>query len=528
MKRIFFLLLFVQAIAVKAQTTTFQKMYGDTITEDGFSVCKSKHDNGYVYTGQAQYVSNQMLIVKTDQFGDTLWTKTITNANGSQGRCVIQTLDSGYVVLGTCNMTTGNDILLVKLDKNGQSLWSKMYDNATNSDYGRTVIEDASGSLYVGGQTTPGNVQPVVMKLNKNGNIKWAKVYQSAYNRQVESISLSPNGNLVVAGQTEDSVTISQDPLVFKVDTADGSFFWARYHIGNLGSVFYSVITNSNNDIIAAGGTQDYNSNSALRSAVVAKFNSSGSLLQFNSYSDCAFSTVMGYQIVRNVNAGYALTGFAMPCPLQSLNSFLLLLDGSQNVVSHTFYGTTTSTISGWGLIQEPNDAGYVIVGSEMNNSASPVNSDASLVRVSSTGYATCETFTSGITGAAFTPSFIAASFSITNGITSSTFSPTYSVSLKITTKCVTVDTKNNGEIAKTGIKAWPNPFTNEFFVGVPPESLRKVSMCDITGKKVDADFESSAKGFKVKGQFANGIYLLTLEQKDGYLQTLRLNCLGN
>jgi hypothetical protein len=288
------------------------------------------------------------------------------------------------------------------------------------------------------------------------------------------------------------------------------------------------VITNSNNDIIAAGGTQDYNSNGAIRSAIVAKFNSSGSLLQFNSYSDCAFSTVIAYQIIRNYNAGYALTGFAMPCPLQSLNSFLLLLDGSQNVVSHTFYGTTTSTISGWGLLQEPNDAGYVIVGSEINSSASPVNSDASVVRASSTGYASCETFSSGITGTVFTPSFIAASFTITNGITSSTFAPNYSKSLKITTKCLTVDAKHY-ELSDSGnLTAWPNPFANEFFVNVPFGEIKKVNMCDITGKKVILIFESLSNGFKVKGQFAQGLYLLSIEKKDGNLKTIRVNCVGN
>ncbi len=527
MKRIFILFFFIQAITFKAQTTTFQKMYGDTVSEDGFSVCRSKHDNGYVFAGQAQYVSSQMLIVKTNQFGDTLWTKTVTNANGSQGRCVIQTKDSGYVVLGTANMTTGNDFLIVKLDKNGNTLWSKMYDNATNSDYGRTVIEDPLGSLYVGGYTTPGNVQPVVMKLNKSGNIKWAKVYLSAYNRRVESLNLSPNGDLIVVGTTEDSLTISSDPLIFKVDTANGNFFWAKYHIGNLGSAFYSVITESNNDIIAAGGTQDYNSNGAIRSTVIAKFNSSGSLLSFNGYSDCAFSTLFAYEILRNGSTGYALTGFAMPCPLQSLNSFLLLLDNSQNVQSHMYYGTPTSTISGWGLVQEPNDAGYVIVGAEMNSSASPVNSDACLVRADANGNATCATFTSGVTKAPFTPTFIAASFTVANGITSSTFSPSYSVTLKVTTKCLTVDSKNNGDFTKAEVSAWPNPFANELYVNVPFDEIKKIQLFDITGKVAAPICESHADGIKIKGQFSQGLYILSIRQKDGNLLTFKVNCLG-
>ena len=122
MKRLFTLLFFIKAIALNAQTTNFQKLYGDTINDDGFSVCKSKHDNSYVVVGQAQYVSNQALIIKTNQFGDTLWKKSINNANGSQGRCVIQTKDSGYVIVGTCNMTLGSDFLIVKLDKNGNTL----------------------------------------------------------------------------------------------------------------------------------------------------------------------------------------------------------------------------------------------------------------------------------------------------------------------------------------------------------------------------------------------------------------------
>ena len=99
----------------------WERNYGGTEDDGGYSVQQTL-DGGYVVAGYS-YTSGdntQVFLLKTNAFGDTLWSKTYGGAETEVGYSVQQTSDSGYIVAGTTtSFGNGDQVYLVKTDANG-------------------------------------------------------------------------------------------------------------------------------------------------------------------------------------------------------------------------------------------------------------------------------------------------------------------------------------------------------------------------------------------------------------------------
>lgn len=103
--------------------TLWTKTYSYGSGGTGFSV-QLTQDGDYIITGVTETFiamslnpgSAKLWLLKTDDYGDTIWTRTYSGINGAVGRCVQQTNDLGYVVLG---YASGIGIYLLKTDSLG-------------------------------------------------------------------------------------------------------------------------------------------------------------------------------------------------------------------------------------------------------------------------------------------------------------------------------------------------------------------------------------------------------------------------
>ncbi|MBM3324681.1 MAG: hypothetical protein FJY66_03350, partial [Calditrichaeota bacterium] len=79
-------------------------------------------------------------LVKTDSHGDTLWTRTYGRTASDAAYCIQQTADGGYIVAGYSESedANGHDCYLVKTDEQGDTLWTRTY-GGTATDYARSV-----------------------------------------------------------------------------------------------------------------------------------------------------------------------------------------------------------------------------------------------------------------------------------------------------------------------------------------------------------------------------------------------------
>src|SRR4030095_6638018 len=78
-------------------------------------------DGGYIIGGLTNIFGsggNDVMVIKTNSFGDTLWTKTYGGIDDEQCYSIQQTSDGGYIICGTKSNTQFSimDIYVIKTD----------------------------------------------------------------------------------------------------------------------------------------------------------------------------------------------------------------------------------------------------------------------------------------------------------------------------------------------------------------------------------------------------------------------------
>ena len=116
----------------------------------GFSV-QQTNDGGYVVAGTIQDTTTDpvhLYLIKTNSTGDTLWTKSYGSTGNAYGYSVKQTNDNGFIIAGSIDSlgAGGYDVLLIKTNSIGDTLWTKtyggIYDDMAASEIGRASCRE--------------------------------------------------------------------------------------------------------------------------------------------------------------------------------------------------------------------------------------------------------------------------------------------------------------------------------------------------------------------------------------------------
>jgi hypothetical protein len=134
----------------------WSKTIGTAFNEDAYSVQQTS-DGGFIAAGSTASSggSVNLLMVKTDSLGSLLWAKTYSSLAHNYGRCVRLTSDGGYIVAGYTDNTgiTSADGYVVKTDDSGNLLWSRTYGIGTWEELLYCVIETNDGGYMFSGYT---------------------------------------------------------------------------------------------------------------------------------------------------------------------------------------------------------------------------------------------------------------------------------------------------------------------------------------------------------------------------------------
>jgi hypothetical protein len=191
-------------------TAQWSKTYGGADWDMAYSVSLTS-DGGYILTGGTYSYGagdEDVYLIKINANGDTLWTKTFGGKKQDEGRSVKQTMDGGYIIVGTTKSfrdTVNGDAYIIRTDPNGNMLWQKSY-GGTFTDDAHDIIEFADSTLYfVGGsysycQGSPGSNEDVITgKLASTGDslhiLNWGG---SADDRAESIIELTPTRCIVL------------------------------------------------------------------------------------------------------------------------------------------------------------------------------------------------------------------------------------------------------------------------------------------------------------------------------------------
>ncbi len=189
-------------------------------------------DGNYIViaTNQILGYPNQMITLKINEDGDTLWAKTYSSDESYYPTCCAPSNDGGFVITGYVATYTsnGNEILLIKADNDGNILWLKTYGNNANES-GRSVKQTNDGGYIITGDgsyycinpfidliktDSLGCVKPIIDSIAGHLNVS---IYDTIYYRSIdirgEEYSWTTGFGEIVSGQGNDTVDISWNQL---------------------------------------------------------------------------------------------------------------------------------------------------------------------------------------------------------------------------------------------------------------------------------------------------------------------------
>jgi hypothetical protein len=226
MRKTLCLLLILLTANAMAQTT-FQVTIDLGANEYAGDI-KQTPDGGYIITGLEFTASSstlQIFLLKLSADGTVQWNKTYSGgvANGAnyyQNYRVLVTGEGNYVVVGATQTpgSSSNDVLVMKVDQQGDTLWSRTYGGPTNDD-GNSVFEDSTGDYIVGGSVLLNSQRRMaILRVGTDGTLKRQSFLADGVATPFfECASLDPNRIGVIRSYTN---------LLNVVDST-GTFQWS-------------------------------------------------------------------------------------------------------------------------------------------------------------------------------------------------------------------------------------------------------------------------------------------------------------
>ena len=265
---------------VPKSSKTWTKTFGGTDEDIGGSVQQTT-DGGYIISGGTNSFGNgdsDVYLIKTDENGDSLWTKTFGGTDEDLGSSVQQTTDGGYIISGgTKSFGNGDrDVYLTKTDGNGNEQWTKTFGGG-DRDFGGSVQQTTDGGYIITGFTSSfgnGDRDFYLIKTDGSGNEQWTKTFGGTGIDVGFSVQQTNDGGYIIVGligvlgnndvyliktdENGDSLwtktfggTSSDDGCFSVQQTTDGGYIITgfTFSFGNGGSDVYLIKTDENGNV---------------------------------------------------------------------------------------------------------------------------------------------------------------------------------------------------------------------------------------------------------------------------------------
>lgn len=243
--------------------TVWTRTFGDSLNESGQSV-RQTVDGGYIaagYTYSYGKGGSDFLLVKTDASGDVEWMRTFGGMLDEMGFSVQQTLDGGYILVGnTSSFGAGEfDVYLVRTDESGDTLWTRTY-GGVRDDHGFSVEQTSSGGYIITGQTESygaGDFDVYLIRTNESGDTLWTRTFGGLSVDAGFSVTESIEGGFVITGKTMSFGGGDDDIYLIKTDDS-GNTIWTWALGGTLDEAGRSVRETTDGGYIISGNIGSY------------------------------------------------------------------------------------------------------------------------------------------------------------------------------------------------------------------------------------------------------------------------------
>ena len=194
--------------------TVWQKRYGGGMDDFGYSICKS--ENGYLvagYTYSYGMGGSDIYILKINENGDTLWTKTFGREENDFGFHISKDINENYLICGSSYWQgLGYEICYMKITSDGELIWRKYYGSLSN-DFGHWIER-----AYDNGYVITGNfgTLTLLLKTDSNGYPMWSEMYGGNGFETGYCVKVLKDTSYIVIGKTNSFGAGGDDVYVIK------------------------------------------------------------------------------------------------------------------------------------------------------------------------------------------------------------------------------------------------------------------------------------------------------------------------
>ncbi len=318
---------------------TWTKTFGSVSTDNAGEVMQTS-DGGYIFTGSVHCRGGRncdVYLAKFDANGNVLWEQTYGGADNDRGNSVQETLDGGYVVLGTTSSfgnVQGGHVYLIKTDGKGDILWQKTYGGKRQQD-GRKVRQTSDGGYIIVGSSNSFSGEEdtrdvYLIKTDRRGEIEWERTYGGPGYDDGTSVHQTLDGGYVVVGRkgsfregVENSGNVA-DLYLIKTDAA-GASLWEKTYGGKGLSAGHSVLQTEDGGYYVTGTTDAFSTPNEYE-AYVIRTDDEGIVLWEKTYK----GPVADYwhPNIGIVDTGYFIAGTTGPNGAH-MQIFLIKMDNS-------------------------------------------------------------------------------------------------------------------------------------------------------------------------------------------------------
>lgn len=178
---------------------------------------------------------------------DTLWTRTFVRDINNEGTCVQQTFDGGFIITGY----TGNFVLLnrstkawiLRTNSFGDTLWTQTYEYDTLTK--AFFIQQTADSCFIVCGTSTVKKLTWLLRLNQQGTIVWSKQFTGNYHEMIFSrycnfgisIHATSDGGYIFSGTGLDSAQL------VKTDSSGNHVWRKHYYLNRLNQHYITSFT---------------------------------------------------------------------------------------------------------------------------------------------------------------------------------------------------------------------------------------------------------------------------------------------
>jgi hypothetical protein len=301
---------------------------GGVNNDVGNAVCTT-YDNGFVIAVSTNSYGNsyQACLMKRDAVGSYVWKKTYGGDDWDFINDVVQTHDSGLVFCGeTYNNTNGNsDVYVVKTNSFGDTLWTRTIGGEYR-DFGKTIIETSDSNIVVGGlkTTITDSSQAYIIKFDKSGNLLWDGLFGGLKHECINDMIEVSNGSYAFVGTSNSNNLNNYLDHYFLNITKDGSLISQNSPSSPEDDITFAIKERTDGKFLASGYTKAYGAGGKdVHVFLISAFGGWGGIgVTFGHYDDDeTFASVL------NDNGRMIFAGATTSYGLGNTDAYLIRLD---------------------------------------------------------------------------------------------------------------------------------------------------------------------------------------------------------